>query len=139
MRRKFPSSTVFFNQRIGSIPEKLQGYLTAELSPNIAKPWNRYADAIVIDSGKLIIIEAKLPADVAAVAQLEFYQGLVRQTPELKQYAELPIELVLVTALPDPALVAFAESKKITVDLFQPEYAIAYLSNLLKGKVIPVV
>ncbi len=138
VRLKYPSATAFFNVKLGGIPQQFATSSLIQQYPNIYKSWNRYADAIVILATRLILIEAKIPAKVAAVSQLLFYRDLLLTTPEFVGYAALPVQLVLVTAQPDPALVVFANKSGITVELYQPPWIIDYLNNLLKGTV-PIV
>jgi hypothetical protein len=137
VRTKYPNNTAYFNLRIGGVPDKFNMDPDDEANQSLARPWNRYVDALVVTNTELILIEAKLPAKLEAVAQLMLYQELIPKTPMLKQYAHLPIRLLLVTALPDPELVQFAQKYGIDVDIYQPAYAMQYLELLLKGKVVP--
>lgn len=134
VRTKYPDATALFNERLGGIPEKLAGVMTAELSPNIAQPWARYVDAVVIQPKLLTLIEAKIPAKIAAVSQLLFYRSLLPKTPRLVPYLDRPIALEIVTAVPDPELLAYAESQGIRVEIYQPTYVMEYLAVLLKGR-----
>ena len=128
-RTKYPNNEVKFNVRLGGIPEKLQNINIGDISPNIFKVWNRYADAIVFLPNKLILLEAKLRADIGVVSQIEYYQTLISSTPELQAYAGLPVELHIVCALPDPQLVAYAQSRGIIIDVYQPPYAQEYIKS----------
>ena len=132
VRTKYPDSYVLYNFRVGGIPTKLEGVDITGLSSNIYKVFNRYVDAIVITADKIILIEAKILADIGAVSQLEYYASLVYQTPELAQYSKLPLELRIVTASADPSFVAYATSKGINVQVFQTQDAVDYLAQLLK-------
>jgi len=64
----------------------------------------RWADAIVDDGEKIIIIEAKLRPNAGAVGQLLHYKKLFRETPEFSSYKNTPIQLVLLTTMMDLAI-----------------------------------
>ena len=55
----------------------------------------RWADAIVLHKGEVLIIESKLRADLGAVGQLLGYKELFRVTPEFSAYKDWPIRLQL--------------------------------------------
>lgn len=132
VRTKYPNNEAMFNVRLGGIPAKLEGVDIGGLSSNIYKVFNRYIDAVVILQNRLLLIEAKILADLGAVSQLEYYASLVQSTPELSQYSSLPLELHIVTASADPSFIGFATSKNITIDIYRPTYAAEYLTTLLK-------
>src|SRR5512139_1565238 len=55
------------------------------------RPNRPEADALVIQPKRLILIEAKVWHLVDGLAKLPFYKSLIPTTPELKQYAHLPV------------------------------------------------
>ena len=80
----------------------------------------RWADAIVVHDGKILIIEAKLRPEPGAIGQLEMYERLFRATPEFYTYQNWPVQLVLLTPVMDIQLVDFCASKNIMYVLFDP-------------------
>ena len=134
-RTKFPNATIFYNFKLGGVPSSLHRDPNVAENPNIAMPWARYVDACVILPDKMLLIEAKLPAKLEAVAQLMLYRQLVPKTPQLSQYLNRVLELRIVTARPDPELVRFANEQGIQVEIYQPDYAMEYLAVLLRGPV----
>jgi hypothetical protein len=132
VRFRYPNSPALFNLRLGGIPAKLEGQDIHGLSSNIFKVFNRYVDAAVLAPDLLLLIEAKILADLGAVSQLQYYASLVSSTPELAAYQELPLKLLIVTASADPSFVAFATGNNVSVEIYTPPYATEYLSTLLK-------
>ena len=78
----------------------------------------RWADAIVITDGQVLIIEAKLRAAPGAISQLELYEELFRETPEFTQYKDWPIQKVLLSGAMDLNMVQLASKKEIKFELF---------------------
>lgn len=78
----------------------------------------RWADAVVLSEGKVLIIEAKLRPSPGAIGQLEFYKKLFGVTPEFSAYWSWPIELVLLTGIMDLEILAACQEKMITFELF---------------------
>jgi len=92
--------------------------------------WRRWADAIVIMPSKLIIIEAAIRPDPGDISKLELYERLVPFTPELEEYAHLPVEKWLVYAIEDAAVLAMAEEKGIVCVEYRPRWIEDYLKIL---------
>ena len=82
---------------------------------------SRWADAIVISEGAVLIIESKLRADPGALGQLELYKKLFVNTPEFSQYANWPIQLVLLCAVTDLNMVELCSEKGVTFEVFSEE------------------
>lgn len=81
----------------------------------------RWADAIVISEGFVIIIEAKLRPEPGAFGQLENYKKLFPATPEFSQWKDWPIKMVLLTPKIDLNLVELATDKGIDYVVFIPK------------------
>src|SRR4051812_44250118 len=82
VRTAYPDSQVLFNARLGPIPDKFAGMDLTGLSSNIFKVFNRYADAVVIQPDKLILVEGKMVDILPAIGQIMFYRFLLAKTPE---------------------------------------------------------
>lgn len=132
VRTAYPSDQVQFNARLGPIPTKFAGMDLSGLSANIFKVYNRYADAVVIQPNKLILVEGKMVDILPAIGQIMYYRYLLPKTPEFSSYAALPIEMEIVCPSPDPEIVAFAQSVGIRVVIWTNSSATAYLSTALK-------
>lgn len=76
-------------------------------NPEYAKMYSvilRWADAIFIEEGNLVIVEAKIRPNFGAVGQLLGYRMLVKATPEFENYVAWPVRLLLVSKYPDLAV-----------------------------------
>lgn len=81
----------------------------------------RWADAIVLSDGKVLIIEGKLRPTPGAIGQLEVYKDLFKVTPEFSAYWAWPIEMILLAPVLDLNLVEICSKKGIIYDHFVPE------------------
>lgn len=132
VRTAYPSDQVQFNARLGPIPTKFLGVDLGGMSENIYKVYNRYADAVVVQPDKLILVEGKMIDILPAIGQIMYYRFLLPKTPEFAAYAALPVEMEIVCPSPDPEIVAFAQSVGIRVVIWTNANATAYLSSALK-------
>lgn len=127
---KFPDrKAVFYNCAIGSPPESL-ARAHPEVSLRHFKKWRMYADAVVVMQDRLIVIETKLRKPDRGIGALIMYRPQIKHTPELAPYINLPLEMRLVTPRPDPRVITAAAANDIVVDVWAPEWALAYLREL---------
>lgn len=80
----------------------------------------RWADAIVIHEGNVLIIEAKLSPRADAVGQLLLYEKLFKNTPEFKQYWNNPIKKVFLCPKLDTQLAELCSEKEIEYVVYDP-------------------
>lgn len=85
---------------------------------------------MVILPDRLLLIEAAIRPNPGKLSQLELYAMLVPHTPELAKYRHLDVELVLLYAIEDPALILLARRKGITTIYYRPEWLDSYLELL---------
>ena len=93
--------------------------------------WRRWADALLLEDAKVTIIEAAIRPQPGKISQLELYKMLLPMTPELEPWAKLPVEMILLYAIEDPATVALARQKGIRCIEYKPLWLDAYLQLLL--------
>lgn len=92
--------------------------------------WRRWADAIVFDGRKLILIEAAIRPDPGYISKLELYADLIPETPELMQYAGWPVVKLLVYAIEDPAVLRLAKRHGVRTAKYVPSWMPSYLRLL---------
>jgi len=130
INEKFPDRVAaFFNMPIGPAPEEL-----AKAYPEIPlehfRRWRFFVDAVVVLKDRMILIEGKIRKPAQGLGQLLIYRALLPQTPELKPYVNLPIEMRLVTPRPDPRIIWICQSLGITVDVWSKPWVQQYLHEL---------
>lgn len=98
----------------------------------------RWADALVELPDRTELIEAKIVAAPGAIAQLELYERLLPETPDLAHRRGLPITLVLLYAVEDPDVSALAREKGIMLEQYRPSWVDEHLGTLRARQRTPV-
>jgi len=120
---------VYYNLKLGPPPEFVERAFPG-LARGYYKPWQRYADAVVITDATIDIIEAKVHNLKVGIGYLLEYRTLAPQTPELQQYLPRPIRTILVIPIPDPWILQNAANYGIIVEVYCPDW----LKPILKEK-----
>jgi len=130
LAKNYPKALVMTRVRLGAPPvEPGRG----DLGPGEIRMigvWRRWADAIVITDNKILLIEAAIRPNPGKIAQLELYEMLIPQTPELAPWRDLPIEKILLYAIEDPATIWLARQKGIRAIYYAPPWLDSYLELL---------
>jgi hypothetical protein len=106
----------------------------AEMSPEeraMVGSWRRWADAVILEDDKVTIVEAAIRPNPGKISQLELYAMLFPHTPELEAWRGLPLHLLLLYAIEDPATIHLARQKGIACVEYKPTWLPAYLEALL--------
>jgi len=119
--QNFPYSPQWRRVRLGPLPDKLNA--------NMYKSALRWADAVVIGNGVVVIIEAKMTADTGAIGQLDYYADLFSRTPEFSLYWRLPVKKLFLTAVDDQQLRSYCAEKGVEYVFFCPPWAKLYLKK----------
>jgi len=93
--------------------------------------WRRWADAIILEEDKVTIVEAAIRPNPGKISQLELYKLLFPQTPELRAWRALKIEMLLLYAIEDPATIFLAREKGIRCIEYKPLWLPEYLRILM--------
>jgi hypothetical protein len=128
--RNYPGRIKWLRIRLGNLRDDLLFPGMTKEEEQLASVWKRYADAVVLDDEKLIIIEGAIFPDLGDISRLLGYEKLLRQTPEFKQYADLPVEKQLVLAVEDKFLEKLAGENDVKVVYYKPEWVEYYLMEL---------
>ncbi len=89
--------------------------------------FRRWADAVVILPDRIVLIEAKILPKPGVGEQLDLYERLIPETPELRQHAHKPIEKVLVCAIEDRLVTQLLRERGIRVVVYKPAWIDEYL------------
>jgi len=120
----FPWVPVIYHCRLGTWPTPLTA---PELTPEeqrLLRVRMRWADAVVIERKKLILIEGKLRASefLKGLGELLVYRTLIPHTAELAKYMPRPVESRLLIPIADPVVSAVAAQHDIRVVVYKPKF-----------------
>ncbi len=123
---KFPDEMVKLRCPLGTVPELWVQELGFGKALKSYRPYRPEVDAIVITGEKLILIEAKIMKVLDGMSKLPIYRLLVPETPELKDFAEMPTEMWLVTPKKPGWEERVAKELNIHVEIFMPDWIKEY-------------
>jgi len=93
--------------------------------------WRRWADAIILEDKKATIVEAAIRPEPGDISKLQLYARLFPHTPEFFPWKALPVDLILLYAIEDPATILLAREAKIACIEYKPTWLPKYLEILL--------
>jgi len=130
LAKYYPDYPYKMRVRLGSIHPDLAPEQLSDAEKRLVGVTRRWADCIVVMPDRLVLIEVAIRPSPGDISQLELYELLVPHTPELAEYASLPIEKLLVYAIEDPLVVAMARDRGIKAIYFKPDWVDEYLKLL---------
>jgi hypothetical protein len=128
----FKGATVVFHFRLGTWPQPLTaGELTPE-EQAMLKVRMRWADAVVIQPDKLVVIEGKLRASefLKGLGELQLYRHLVAHTPEFEKFKDRTVVGRLLLPIEDPAVALIARQQNLEVAIYQPTFWPQFLTAI---------
>lgn len=129
--RAFPDARVILHPRLGPpLPRSDLGRFSEDEARVVGHILRRYADAIVVERDRLLVVEAKIVLEPGVISQLLLYLELVKTTPELEPYGGRPVEGLIVCAVLDEATAALAVRSGLRVVTYRPPWIDEYLAVL---------
>jgi len=126
----YPGERAMFDFRLGAVETELPVEELAEEELRIIGATRRFADAIVVRSTEVIVIEGAIRPDLGKVSILSGYMRLVPVTPELAPFRDLSVRAELVGCIYDPVLDQVCREWGIKLVTWVTAEAIAYLQRL---------
>ena len=80
------------------------------------------------------IVEAKMVLSPGAIAQLLLYKRLLPLTPSLSHRRNLPVQLVLLYAVPDAMVVELAHEQGIVTVQYRPSWVDEWMGTYANHK-----
>jgi len=134
-REAFRGMPVRYHVRLGTWPTPLSEPDMPEEERAMLRVRMRWADAIVVAQGVVVVIEGKLrPSEyLKGVSELELYVHLVPNTPELEAFRGARVAGRLVIPILDPTVQLLARRRGLDVAVFQPSFWAEY-TQVLSGR-----
>ena len=126
----YPGVEYRLRVRLGKIQPRIETELLTDEERLNLGVFRRWADALVIQPDRLILIEAKIRPQPGVISQLQLYARLVPNTPELQEYLDRPLEMLLLYAIRDDLLIAMAREAGIKSRYYKPAWIDEYIAEL---------
>lgn len=118
IQSRYPNNRVKYNCPLGLPPERLVASFGLTQSLKLAMGSRLMVDAVVWEDHKLILIEAKIREWVNGVAKLPIYKMLVPSTPELEEFRDWPVDMVLALPYINDYIESTAALVDVRVDMY---------------------
>src|SRR5215469_3643763 len=128
---RYPGIQLREQLRLGPTTSELNGRTVSPAMQRALSVFNWYADGVVVLDDQVLCIEAKLRATPSAVSQVEFYLQQMIRTAELQQYMNRPFVPVVLWAIDDPAVSAYARGRGVRVEVYTPAWIEDWMQNVL--------
>lgn len=137
MAEAFPGVPYKVRIRLGAVQPRIGGKFTRQ-EESMLGVFRRWADAMAfLPERTLLLIEAKIRPEPGVISQMELYESLIPNTPELEKYSAWPVRKRIVYAIPDPATFFLARKQGIEVVSYRPEWIEDYLKTLQRREASP--
>jgi hypothetical protein len=126
----YPTDRALFRVRLGAIESELP---TEDLPPSdlaILGATRRWADVIVIRPTEVVLIEGALRPNLGDVSILHGYSRLVKVTPELLEFAALPLRMELIGLIYDPVVEQLCREWNIKYVIWETPAGRDYINRL---------
>lgn len=114
MTKFYRNKPKWFRHEVGGLPQGKNDAIYAKV--------RRWADCIMIDDNRIVIIEFKMQARPSTVGQILTYGEMFKETPEFEAYRDWPVHLKIVTARTDEATAKMAERNGVELEIYKPEF-----------------
>lgn len=131
LAKVYPNARVATRVRLGTPKSEVPTAWMSQEEKAMIGSWRRWADAVILEDDKVTIVEAAIRPDPGKISQLELYKLLWPQTPEYVAWHGLPVHLMIVYAIEDPATLYLARQKGIHCVQYQPTWLPDYLTLLM--------
>ena len=124
---KYPNYPLREQVRLGPTEEHVVGVQLSLALEAALRVWNWYCDGVILLPNELLIIEAKVHPDPAAVGQVLFYRELANSTPDFQPYLSIPFYPLVLYAEDDSGVSKFARRMGCRVEVYTPPWIADYL------------
>jgi len=122
LAQAYPDDRWLTNVKVGTDLRPRVGLELSEEELRMLRVYKRYADAIVIQPGRVVVIEAAIWKSIEKVGPLLQYLELVPHTAELQPFLNRPVVGELLTAQADAIAEKLARSHNLRYTVFTPPW-----------------
>jgi len=128
----FPGEAVVYHCRLGTWPGPLTAGELTEEEQAMLRVRMRWADAVIIEPSKIIVLEGKLRASefLKGLGELQVYTHLLKVTPEFKEFKDRTVVGRLLLPIEDPVVIAITRQQGIETAVYKPTFWAAFLNAI---------
>ena len=130
MMQRYPQGGYTLNAWLGPSLPGLVEAVGLERALRESAPWRPRVDALAVEAGKVVLVEAEIRQPRNAVGHLLVYRSLVSRTPELAEHQGKPVEMVLLTPWSNGTIDAMSRENGIRVEVYNPPWVADYVAEL---------
>jgi hypothetical protein len=130
MAMKYPRGGYTLDARLGPGLAEVTAGIGLDRALRESAPWRPRVDALAVEVGKVVLVEAEIRQVRNAVGHLLVYRNLVAHTPELRGHWGKPVEMVLLTPWSNATIDAMAQSSGVRLELYNPAWIADYTAEL---------
>lgn len=119
LEKNYSNWLTWRNARLGPVPPPSFLGAVPEEAAKYTVQFRYFADAIVSDGKKIIIIECKVRRPIVGIGELLTYRDQFPLTPAFSMYKDLPVEMELVTTAENEQARQAAEAQDIRFVVFE--------------------
>jgi len=136
----FPGIPTVFHCRLGTWPQPLTAAELTTEEQAMLKVRMRWADAVVIQGDRILVVEGKLRASefLKGLGELQLYVHLIAHTPEFEKFKNRPCIGRLLIPFSDPAVELIARQQNLQVAIFKPTFWNQYLTAVQPRQARPI-
>jgi hypothetical protein len=130
MLQTYSESRFVLGQPLGKVSEALMRDEGYQKALGVSRPFRPEVDALVFLPNTLLLVEAKVWQVINGLAKLPLYKSLVPFTPELRDYKDYPVEMLLVVAWTNSNLEIMARDAGVKLAVYCP----AWLADVVNAQ-----
>jgi hypothetical protein len=130
MLQQYPRGGYTLNARLGPALANLVEEMGLERALRESAPWRPRVDALAVEAGRVVLIEAEIRQVRNAVGNLLVYRNLVGVTPELREHWGKPVAMVLLSPWSNSTIDAMARTAGVRVEIYNPAWIAGYVAEL---------
>jgi hypothetical protein len=130
MMQQYPRGGYTLNARLGPALDGLVESIGLERALQESAPWRPRVDALAVEAGLVVLVEAEIRQVRNAVGNLLVYRNLVATTPELREHWGKPVEMVLLTPWTNSTIDAMARTAGVRMEVYNPPWIADYVAEL---------
>jgi len=120
--KTWPRALVKYRCPLGPIPDAVKQAHGETQALKIYRPWRPEVDACVIEKNKITLVEAKIQKFMDGLSKLPVYKSLVASTPELRDFKDYDIRMILLIPERVEWVIAAAHAQDVTVVVESPQF-----------------